>query len=242
MKNLERILDNAFIAKRIESKRGTQFYSTEYHRPVTQNSLYNILFNNDIQIDLRDFNDLMVNYKFAKDYHTDWDSEVFLIVRKEGSEVRFQKKGGSDRKTISLKKDYLRTSEFLWTDFFSDEELFTNDFKVQKFHSDRYYTNNTEKDNQDTQWQLLVLLLKEIAEQKKLTQNDIAEITGMQQSAISRLLLLKYKPTLETFLKVAKAIKVNFFFEDKENISDLNLAFERAMTELGRRPDNLSKN
>lgn len=95
---------------------------------------------------------------------------------------------------------------------------------------------------QNEQWQLLVLLLKEIADQKNITQNDIAELTGMQQSAVSRLFLLKYKPTIETFLKVAKAIKVNFFFEDQEGTADLNKAFEKAMTELGRRPDNLPKN
>ncbi|AZA49581.1 XRE family transcriptional regulator [Chryseobacterium carnipullorum] len=99
---------------------------------------------------------------------------------------------------------------------------------------------NENKEN--GQWQLLVLLLKEIADQKKITQNDIAELTGMQQSAISRLFLLKYKPTLETFMKVAQAIKVNFFFEDKENKSDLNLAFENAMAALGRRPDSLPQN
>ena len=92
------------------------------------------------------------------------------------------------------------------------------------------------------QWQLLVLLLKEIADQKNITQNDISDLTGMQQSAVSRLFLLKYKPTLETFLKVAKAIKVNFFFEDQENKSDLNIAFEKAMTEIGRRAKNLPQN
>ena len=98
------------------------------------------------------------------------------------------------------------------------------------------------QNNQNEQWQLLVLLLKEIADQKNITQNDIAELTGMQQSAVSRLFLLKYKPTIETFLKVAKAIKVNFFFEDQEGTADLNKAFEKAMTEIGRRPDNLPKN
>lgn len=95
---------------------------------------------------------------------------------------------------------------------------------------------------QNEQWQLLVLLLKEIADQKNLTQKDIEEATGMQQSAVSRMFLLKYKPTLETFIKVAKAIKVNFFFEDQENKSDINLAFEKAMSELGRRQDYLPKN
>jgi len=94
----------------------------------------------------------------------------------------------------------------------------------------------------DKNWQLFVLLLKEIADQKSITQNEIAEKSGLLQSNVSRFFSLKYKPTLDTFLQVAKAIKVNFFFEDQEDKSDLNLAFEKAMTALGRRPDNLPKN
>ena len=96
--------------------------------------------------------------------------------------------------------------------------------------------------NQNEHWKMLVLLLKEIADQKGISQNEISEQTGMLQSAISRFFSLKFKPTLDTFLQVAQALKVNFFFEDQENKSDLNLAFEKAMTELGRRPENLPRN
>jgi transcriptional regulator with XRE-family HTH domain len=98
------------------------------------------------------------------------------------------------------------------------------------------------QNNQNEQWQLLVLILKEIADQKNVTQQEIADKSGLLQSNVSRFFSLKYKPTLDTFLQVAKAIKVNFFFEDQENKSDLNLAFEKAMNTLGRRPDNLPKN
>lgn len=96
--------------------------------------------------------------------------------------------------------------------------------------------------NQNEQWQLLVLLLKEIAQDKNLTQETIAELSGLQRSNVSRFFSLKYKPTLDTFLQVAKAIKVNFFFEDQESKTDLNQAMERAMETLGRRPDKLPKN
>ena len=95
---------------------------------------------------------------------------------------------------------------------------------------------------QNEQWMLLVLLLKEIAESKNITQEQIAHETGMLQSAVSRFFSLKFKPTLDTFLQVAKAIKVNFFFEDQENKSDLNQCFERAMESLGRRVNKLPKN
>ena len=98
------------------------------------------------------------------------------------------------------------------------------------------------KKNQNEHWKVLVLLLKEIADQKGISQNEISERTGMLQSAVSRFFSLKFKPTLDTFLQVAQALKVNFFFEDQEGKTDLNIAFEKAMTELGRRPDNLPKN
>ena len=94
----------------------------------------------------------------------------------------------------------------------------------------------------DNQWKLLVLLLQQIAEQKGLTQQQIAEKAQMHQSHISRFFALKYAPNMDTFLKVSKAIKVNFFFEDQEDKTDLNLCFEKAMEQLGRRVDKLPKN
>ena len=98
------------------------------------------------------------------------------------------------------------------------------------------------QNNQDQQWKLLVLLLKEIAESKGITQNQIGEIAEMHQSHVSRFFGLKFPPNINTFLKVAKAINVNFFFEDKDGKADMNVVFEKAMTALGRRPDNLPKN
>jgi DNA-binding phage protein len=94
----------------------------------------------------------------------------------------------------------------------------------------------------DNQWKLLVLLLQQIAEQKGLTQQEIAEKSEMHQSHISRFFGLKYAPNMETFLKVSKAIKVNFFFEDQDSKTDLNLAMEKAMEHLGIRIDKLPKN
>ncbi len=96
--------------------------------------------------------------------------------------------------------------------------------------------------NNNEHWKVLVLLLKEIADNKGITQLEISERTGMLQSAVSRFFSLKFKPTLETFLQVAQALKINFFFEDQEEKTDLNIAFEKAMMELGRRPNNLPKN
>ena len=99
-----------------------------------------------------------------------------------------------------------------------------------------------ENKNQNEQWMLLVLLLKQIAEQKGLTQEIIAVKADMHQSHISRFFVLKYAPNIDTFLKVSKAIGVNFFFEDQDSKTDLNLAMEKAMEQLGRRVNMLPKN
>jgi len=56
---------------------------------------------------------------------------------------------------------------------------------------------------------LLILLLKEIADKKGISQGQIAEQTGLTQSNVSRFFSLKHKPNLDTFLKVAKALGVN---------------------------------
>jgi transcriptional regulator with XRE-family HTH domain len=111
-----------------------------------------------------------------------------------------------------------------------------------KLKINKLIMSNVNLINQNEQWKLLVLLLKEVAESKKITQEQIANETGMLQSAISRFFSLKFKPTLDTFLQISKSIKVNFFFEDQENKSDLNQCFEQAMEALGRRENKLPKN
>ena len=75
--------------------------------------------------------------------------------------------------------------------------------------------NNTNTNEQA--WQLLVLLLKKIAAQKGITQEQIAKRTGYYESNVNRVFALKYKPRLDVFLNLANAIGVNFFFEDRDN-------------------------
>ena len=91
-------------------------------------------------------------------------------------------------------------------------------------------------------WKILIQLLREIAETKNITQLQIASAPGLKQSNISRFFSLKTKPTLETFLQVAAAIRVNFFFEDQDSVTDLNKLFEKAMEKIGRRPEKLPNN
>ena len=95
---------------------------------------------------------------------------------------------------------------------------------------------------ENEQWMLLVFLLDQIRLQKGLSIKKVAEISEMQTSHVSRFFSCKFPPTLPTFLKIAKAIGVNFFFEDQESKVDFNVAMENAMEQLGRRPNKLPKN
>ena len=60
----------------------------------------------------------------------------------------------------------------------------------------------------DQQWKLLVTKLKDIATAKGITQQQIAEATGLHQSSVARVFSLKYCPTLDMYLKIAGAIGV----------------------------------
>ena len=91
-------------------------------------------------------------------------------------------------------------------------------------------------------WQILVYFLRKIAEEKGISQGEIARRTDLHRSNVNRFFALDVTPTLSTFLKIAGAIGVNFYFEDKDGTTELNELFEKAMTELGRRPGKLPKN
>lgn len=97
-------------------------------------------------------------------------------------------------------------------------------------------------EHNNEQWKLLVYLLDEIRKDKGITHKEVAASTGLIESNVSRFFSAKYRPQLDIFLDIARAIKVNFFFQDTEDKSDLNQVFEKAMERLGRRPDSLPKN
>lgn len=101
---------------------------------------------------------------------------------------------------------------------------------------------NVTKINENEQWMLLVFLLDEIRKQKGMTNLKIAELSGIAPTHTSRFFSCKFPPTLPTFLKIAKAIGVNFFFENTESKVDFNVAFEKAMEQIGRKPKKLSQN
>lgn len=73
----------------------------------------------------------------------------------------------------------------------------------------------TKENTENEQWKLLVLILKEIAENKGISHQQIADETGLVRSNVTRFLGGKYNPSLGMFIKVAKALDVNLKLEDK---------------------------
>ena len=62
--------------------------------------------------------------------------------------------------------------------------------------------------NEVGDWKSMVGELKEVADKKGITQDDIAKKTGYQQPNVSRFFSLRYIPRLDVFLNIAKAIGV----------------------------------
>ena len=62
--------------------------------------------------------------------------------------------------------------------------------------------------NEVGDWKSMVGELKEVADKKGITQEDIAKRTGYQQPNVSRFFSLRYIPRLDVFLNIAKAIGV----------------------------------
>lgn len=82
---------------------------------------------------------------------------------------------------------------------------------------------------------LLLFFIRNVAAEKGVTHQQIAEATGFKRANVSRMLAAKYKPNLDNFLALCRAVGLNLFIEDKEGDSVINAAFEKAMLEIGRR-------
>ena len=79
---------------------------------------------------------------------------------------------------------------------------------------------------------VLLRLLANIAAQKGLTHQDIADKTGFDRPNVTRMLNAHYMPSLNNFLKLAEVIGIYFTAEDKEDNSDMAKALEEALDYL----------
>ena len=56
------------------------------------------------------------------------------------------------------------------------------------------------------------------------TQVQLSELTGINQSNLSKILSGKGNPTLDNFLKICEVLKIRLFLETKEENQSINLA------------------
>lgn len=84
----------------------------------------------------------------------------------------------------------------------------------------------------DRNTKLLILLLKELAEQKEVTAYKIGKDTGITEHTIRKYFNLEITPSLDKFLKIANSLGVNFFFDTKDESIDLAKAFKKASNQI----------
>lgn len=68
---------------------------------------------------------------------------------------------------------------------------------------------------------MLCQRLKDLARDKGITQEQIAERTGFTQNNVSRMLSGRYPPTLDNYIKLCEAIDCYFFIIDKDAYDNL---------------------
>lgn len=71
-------------------------------------------------------------------------------------------------------------------------------------------------------------ILKELAQQRGLTNYAIAQRTGVTEPTISRYFNFKSVPPLDNFVAIAKAVGVACFFQATDHTIDLKTAFKNA--------------
>ena len=68
----------------------------------------------------------------------------------------------------------------------------------------------------EKEWKKIVLQLKTIAEQKNISQTEIARRTGIRRENITRLFSLRVRPELRTILLISEAINLKLKFQNFE--------------------------
>ena len=81
------------------------------------------------------------------------------------------------------------------------------------------FTMNSEK--YKTARLMLCQYLSDVASQKNITQQQIAEKTGFTRSNVCRMLSGRYSPSIDNFIKLTEAIDVYFFIIDKDADDEL---------------------
>ena len=75
---------------------------------------------------------------------------------------------------------------------------------------------NSNNQEEDERWTELLARLKQLAKDKGITNDMIAEATGFKQGNVNRILNAKYSPRLANLFAIAEAIGVDIVIEERE--------------------------
>ncbi|MCB9032848.1 MAG: helix-turn-helix transcriptional regulator [Chitinophagales bacterium] len=76
----------------------------------------------------------------------------------------------------------------------------------------------------DLKMELLGIMIKSVRKERKLTQEQLGELVGVQKSQISKLERNTKNVTIETILKVFQALKANVKFSVEMNKAEFKVA------------------
>jgi DNA-binding XRE family transcriptional regulator len=76
----------------------------------------------------------------------------------------------------------------------------------------------------DLRMEILGEMIKSVRKERKLTQEQLGELIGVQKSQISKLERSAKNVTIETILKVFNALKANIKFSVQMNDAEFNVA------------------
>lgn len=85
-------------------------------------------------------------------------------------------------------------------------------------------TTKRDKYEFDLQMDVLGDMIKSVRKERNLTQEQLGELVGVQKSQISKLERNTKNVTIETILKVFKALKANVKFSIEVDESEINVA------------------
>ena len=89
---------------------------------------------------------------------------------------------------------------------------------------------------------VFVRLIKLLLDEKGITNYAVAKKLAISKSTVANWFEGTTVPSLDNFLRLAKLAEVNFFFSSKEDGAPLNALFNKAMEQIGRRPEKLNNN
>lgn len=88
-------------------------------------------------------------------------------------------------------------------------------------------------------WMILVSLLKEIQEEKKITEDQLLQKAFLTRASMNRFFAFEHEPRMSDFLNMLHTLNIKMTLEDEDGKVDLAALKERALDALDKLPEEL---